>query len=42
MAGIGVFTLWFCWKLVAETKDKTLEEIQGVFEERAAVRAHTR
>jgi SP family galactose:H+ symporter-like MFS transporter len=37
--GIGVFTLWFCWKLVPETKDKTLEEIHSVFEQR--VRDHT-
>jgi predicted tellurium resistance membrane protein TerC len=40
--GIGIFTLWFCWKLVPETEDKTLEEIQSVFEERAAVHAQTR
>ena len=35
-AAIGLFTLWFCWKLVPETKDKPLEEIEALFEERAA------
>ncbi|MEZ5076483.1 MAG: sugar porter family MFS transporter [Solirubrobacterales bacterium] len=34
-AGIGVFTLVFCWKLVPETKGKTLEDIQAVFQARA-------
>lgn len=32
---IGVLTLVFCWKLVPETKGKTLEEIQAVFQARA-------
>lgn len=35
-AGIGIVTLWFCWKFVPETKGKHLEEIEAVFEERAA------
>ncbi len=39
---IGVFTLWFCWELVPETRDKTLAEIQGAFEERARVGGRTR
>jgi len=34
-AAIGLLTLWFCWKLVPETKGKTLEEIQTIFEARA-------
>ncbi len=33
-AVIGLFTLWFCWKLVPETKDKRLEDIQALFQER--------
>jgi sugar porter (SP) family MFS transporter len=37
-AGIGVLTLIFCWKLVPETKGKRLEDIQAVFEARAARR----
>lgn len=32
---IGALTLLFCWKLVPETKGKTLEEIEAVFEARA-------
>ena len=35
-AAIGLFTLWFCWKLVPETKGKRLEEIEDIFKERAA------
>jgi sugar porter (SP) family MFS transporter len=35
-AAIGLLTLWFCWKLVPETKGKTLEEIEEEFEARAA------
>jgi sugar porter (SP) family MFS transporter len=35
-AAIGVLTLIFCWKLVPETKGKRLEDIQAVFEARAA------
>jgi sugar porter (SP) family MFS transporter len=34
---IGLGTLWFCWKLVPETKGKRLEEIEAEFERRAAV-----
>ncbi len=33
-AAIGLFTLWFCWKLVPETKDKRLEDIQTIFQAR--------
>jgi MFS transporter, SP family, galactose:H+ symporter len=36
-AVIGLFTTWFCWKLVPETKDKTLEQIESIFQERAGV-----
>jgi hypothetical protein len=32
---VGLFTLWFCWKLVPETKGKQLEEIETIFKERA-------
>jgi sugar porter (SP) family MFS transporter len=32
---VGVLTLWFCWRLVPETKDRELEEIQAIFRERA-------
>src|SRR3954452_1868573 len=35
-AGIGVLTLWFCWKFVPETKGKHLEEIEEIFRQRAA------
>ncbi len=34
-AVVGVFTLWFCWKLVPETKDRDLEQIEAIFRERA-------
>jgi sugar porter (SP) family MFS transporter len=34
-AAVGVVTLWFCWKLVPETKDRELEEIEAIFRERA-------
>ncbi len=34
-AVIGLFTLWFCWKFVPETKGKHLEDIQALFKERA-------
>jgi MFS transporter, SP family, galactose:H+ symporter len=34
-AVVGVFTLWFCWKLVPETKGKELEQIEAIFRERA-------
>jgi sugar porter (SP) family MFS transporter len=32
---VGLLTLWFCWRLVPETKDRQLEEIQAIFRERA-------
>jgi sugar porter (SP) family MFS transporter len=32
--GIGVLTLWFCWKFVPETKGKHLEDIQAYFQDR--------
>jgi sugar porter (SP) family MFS transporter len=32
---VGVLTLWFCWKMVPETKDRELEEIEAIFKERA-------
>jgi sugar porter (SP) family MFS transporter len=32
---VGLFTLWFCWKLVPETKGKELEQIEAIFRERA-------
>lgn len=31
---IGLFTLGFCWKLVPETKGKSLEEIEAIFKAR--------
>jgi sugar porter (SP) family MFS transporter len=34
-AAVGLFTLWFCWKLVPETKDRELEQIEAIFRERA-------
>jgi sugar porter (SP) family MFS transporter len=34
-AVVGVLTLWFCWKLVPETKDRDLEQIEAIFRERA-------
>jgi sugar porter (SP) family MFS transporter len=34
-AAVGLFTLWFCWKLVPETKDRDLEQIEAIFSERA-------
>jgi MFS family permease len=33
---VGVFTIWFVWKLVPETKGKHLEDIEAIFKERAA------
>jgi hypothetical protein len=33
---VGLVTLWFCWKFVPETKGKSLEQIDEVFERRAA------
>ena len=35
-AAVGLFTLWFCWKLVPETKGKRLEDIEEIFKQRAA------
>ncbi len=32
---IGLVTLWFCWKFVPETKGKSLEQIDAVFQRRA-------
>jgi sugar porter (SP) family MFS transporter len=32
---VGIFTLWFCWRLVPETKGRQLEEIEAIFRERA-------
>ncbi len=37
--GIGVLTLWFCWKFVPETKGKHLEDIQAEFQARVDSRA---
>ena len=34
----GYDTLWFCWKLVPETEDKQLEQIEAIFKERAGER----
>ena len=36
---VGVFTIWFVWKLVPETKGKHLEDIESIFKERAARKA---
>ncbi len=33
--GICAFTVYFCWKLVPETKGLHLENIQAIFRERA-------
>lgn len=33
--GIGLVTLWFCWKFVPETKGKSLEQVDAIFERRA-------
>ena len=37
--GIGILTLWFCWKFVPETKGKRLEDIQAYFQDRVDKRA---
>jgi sugar porter (SP) family MFS transporter len=34
-AVVGAFTIWFCWRLVPETKGKELEQIEAIFKERA-------
>jgi sugar porter (SP) family MFS transporter len=34
-AVVGLLTLWFCWKMVPETKDRDLEQIEAIFRERA-------
>jgi MFS family permease len=36
--GIGILTLWFCWKFVPETKGKRLEDIQDYFQDRVESR----
>jgi sugar porter (SP) family MFS transporter len=41
-AAIGLLTLWFCWRLVPETKGKHLEEIEAEFEQRAAAKTAAR
>lgn len=33
--GIGLITLWFCWKFVPETKGRSLEQIETIFQRRA-------
>ncbi|MFI5026836.1 MAG: MFS transporter, partial [Solirubrobacterales bacterium] len=35
-AGIGLLTLWFCWRFVPETKGLHLEDIVEIFRGRAA------
>jgi SP family galactose:H+ symporter-like MFS transporter len=40
-AGIGVVTLWFCWKFVPETKGKRLEDIEEIFRQRVARKGAT-
>ena len=32
---IGLVTLWFCWKFVPETKGRSLEQIESIFQRRA-------
>ena len=36
---IGLVTLWFCWKFVPETKGRSLEQINNIFETRAKTRS---
>jgi len=38
-AAVGLFTVWFCVRFVPETKGKQLEEIEEIFEARAAGKA---
>ena len=33
---IGLVTLWFCWRFVPETRGKTLEQVDAIFERRAS------
>jgi len=33
--GVGLITLWFCWKFVPETKGRSLEQIETIFKRRA-------
>jgi len=33
---VGLVTLWFCWKFVPETKGRSLEQIESIFQRRAA------
>ena len=40
-AGIGVLTLWFCWRFVPETKGKRLEDIVEIFRKRAGGKGPT-
>jgi sugar porter (SP) family MFS transporter len=40
-AGIGLLTLWFCWRFVPETKGLHLEDITEIFRGRAAKRGST-
>lgn len=35
---IGLVTLWFCWRFIPETKGRSLEQIDAIFERRAAGR----
>lgn len=37
--GICAFTVYFCWRLVPETKGLHLEDIQAIFRERAKASA---
>ncbi len=39
LAGFGVLAIWFTWKLVPETRGKTLEEIEEEWRRRAGVEA---
>jgi SP family galactose:H+ symporter-like MFS transporter len=32
---VGLVTLWFCWKFVPETKGRSLEQIETIFQRRA-------